>query len=89
LEKLLKNQQKMAVYSVFLLKGIVFRRLEARWRCCLTECAGKGAAFYFSAAILHGSASGLLRLRVFERWINSVIRMRNLAFAAALIKNSL
>jgi hypothetical protein len=89
LEKLLKNQQKMAVYSVFLLKGIILRRPEARWRCCLMECAGAGAAFYFSAAMLRGSASGQLRLRVFGRWVNRAIRMRNLAFAASLIKNSL
>ncbi|WP_162898191.1 hypothetical protein [Acinetobacter sp. WCHAc010034] len=89
MEKLLKNQQKMAVYSVFLLKGIILRRPEARWRCCSPECAGAGAAFYFSAALLHGSASGLLRLRVFGRWKIAVSICKTLTFAVALIKNSL
>ncbi|MEG2357820.1 hypothetical protein [Acinetobacter sp.] len=63
MEKLLKNRQKMPVYSVFLLKGIIMGCPEARWRCCLVEYAGAGAAFYAHAAVLLSSASGLLGLK--------------------------
>ena len=76
----------MAVYSVFLLKGTILRRPEARWRCCLTECAGAGAAFYFSAAILRGSASGLLGLKSIWLMENSAIRMQNFNFCCGADK---
>jgi len=86
LEKLLKNRQKMPVYSVFLLKVIIFDCQEARWRCCLLECAGAGAAFCFSVALLRGSASGLLGLKSIWLMENSAIRMQNFNFCGGADK---